>query len=301
MQFAKLIADSDLAPKDYRGKPANVLVAIQMGADVGLSPMQALQNIAVINGRPTIWGDAMLAICQAHPECEDVIEACDGTKATCVVRRRGRQPLQRDFSVDDAKKAGLWGKTGPWQQYPARMLQMRARGFALRDAFADALRGLQLAEEVRDYRVDDKQAVVDAPPPAALPASSASKPASTPPPADSVVFFGKLYPTWGGRAVHEAPASVVLEYMIALDAVLKDASKKRVHAKTQEHLSAVECVYEGLVTKELDAIKAASRAHADIGGQLQALRDSETSAGDDSSSYLDDATKDPEWKGDVDK
>jgi hypothetical protein len=55
------------------------------------------------------------------------------------------------FSVADAKRAGLWGKSGPWTQYPRRMLQLRARGFALRDAFPDVLKGLVTAEEAQDY------------------------------------------------------------------------------------------------------------------------------------------------------
>tara|TARA_R110002020_G_scaffold37892_1_gene114463 strand:- start:30 stop:494 length:465 start_codon:yes stop_codon:yes gene_type:complete len=49
-----------------------------------------------------------------------------------------------------AKKAKLWGKPGPWTQYPARMLQVRARAMALRDQFADVLSGIHIGEEVRD-------------------------------------------------------------------------------------------------------------------------------------------------------
>src|SRR6266478_3926901 len=66
--LSKLIAGSDLAPKDFKGKPANVLIAMQMGAEVGLAPMQSLQNIAVINGRPSLWGDAALGVVQVHPD-----------------------------------------------------------------------------------------------------------------------------------------------------------------------------------------------------------------------------------------
>jgi hypothetical protein len=153
-RFAKLVADSELAPKDYRGKPGNVLVAMQMGAELGLSPMQALQNIAVINGRPSVWGDAMLALCQAHPDFEDLEETDDGNQAVCKVRRRGRSVVTGTFSMADAKKANLDSKQGPWTQYPRRMRQMRARGFALRDAFADVLRGLIAAEEAADLPVD---------------------------------------------------------------------------------------------------------------------------------------------------
>jgi hypothetical protein len=153
-EYAALIANSDFAPKDYRGKPGNVIVAVQMGAALGLQPLQALQNIAVINGRPSVWGDALLAICQSRPDFEDITELVDGEGdervAICTIRRRGRSPIVRQFSVADAKKAGLWGKQGPWQNYPERMLQMRARGFALRDAYADALLGLITTEEAQD-------------------------------------------------------------------------------------------------------------------------------------------------------
>jgi hypothetical protein len=149
-RFAKLVASSSFAPKGYAGKPGDVLVAMQMGAELGLSPMQALQNIAVVNGRPSVWGDAILAICMAHPAFESIHEEVANGVATCAVVRKGMPPVVRKFSVDDAKRAGLWGKAGPWTQYPDRMLQMRPRGFACRDAFPDALRGLISREEAED-------------------------------------------------------------------------------------------------------------------------------------------------------
>ena len=154
MQFANMAAKSQLVPKDYIGKPENVMLAVQMGSEIGLAPMQALQNIAVINGRPAVWGDAMLALCKASPVCDDVVERVDGEganmKAVCVATRSGKEPVTVSFSMADAKLAGLSGKQGPWTQYPKRMLQMRARGFALRDAFPDVLKGLISAEEAQD-------------------------------------------------------------------------------------------------------------------------------------------------------
>ncbi len=156
MDIAKLIAESDFAPKDYKGKPGNVMIAIQMGADVGLKPMQSLQNIAVINGRPSIWGDAAAALVQSKDILERFHETIAGDgdtrTATCILKRKGwPDEIKRTVSVADAKKANLWGKVGPWQTYPDRMLQMRARGFALRDGAADCLMGLILAEEADDY------------------------------------------------------------------------------------------------------------------------------------------------------
>jgi len=155
-RFATMVAKSDFAPKDFKGKPESCLLAIQHGSEIGLSPMQSLQNIACINGRPAIWGDAALAVAMASSVCESVTETIDGDGdnmvATCTAKRRGyEKPTVVRFSVADAKRAGLWGKSGPWTQYPRRMLQLRARGFALRDAFPDVLKGLVTAEEAQDY------------------------------------------------------------------------------------------------------------------------------------------------------
>jgi hypothetical protein len=155
-RFSKMVAASEFAPKDFRGKPESCLLAIQHGSELGLSPMQSLQSIAVVNGRPAVYGDAALALVQSSPACGYVREYVEGEgdtlTAVCEVQRRGYpQPTVAKFSVADAKKAGLWGKTGPWSQYPGRMLGLRARGFALRNAFADALRGLVTAEEAQDY------------------------------------------------------------------------------------------------------------------------------------------------------
>ena len=155
-EFAEELAASSLVPKQYQGKSQDILVCVQWGMELGLAPMQALQNIAVINGKPSVYGDAALALVQASPVCEGVEETIEGEgtpnpTAVCTCHRKNRQPVVARFSVEDAKRAGLWGKQGPWQAYPKRMLQMRARGFALRDAFPDVLKGLITAEEAQDY------------------------------------------------------------------------------------------------------------------------------------------------------
>jgi hypothetical protein len=161
MEFSKMLADSSMVPKQYQGKPQDIIVCVQWGAELGLAPMQALQNIAVINGKPSVYGDAMMALVQASPVCEGIDEHIEGEGtpnpvAVCVAKRKGRNPVIARFSVEDAKRAGLWGKQGPWQAYPKRMLQMRARGFALRDAFPDVLKGLITAEEAADYPEEAK-------------------------------------------------------------------------------------------------------------------------------------------------
>jgi len=153
MEMANLLAKSNMVPKDYIGNPGNIIVAIQWGAEIGLPPLQAMQNLAVINGRPALWGDAVMALVRGSGLLEDFREEVTDQGATCTVKRRGEQPVSRHFSVEDAKKAGLWGKQGPWQQYPKRMLQMRARSWAIRDVFTDVLKGINIKEVLEDDEV----------------------------------------------------------------------------------------------------------------------------------------------------
>ena len=160
MEFSKMLSQSSMVPKAYQGKPNDIMVCVQWGYEIGLAPMQALQNIAVINGKPSVYGDAAMALVQASPVCEDIEETFEGEGedlvAVCVAKRKDRKPVVARFSVNDAKRAGLWGKQGPWTQYTRRMMQMRARGFALRDAFPDVLRGLITVEEAQDYPTTEK-------------------------------------------------------------------------------------------------------------------------------------------------
>lgn len=186
-RFASLVAKSGMAPRDMQ-KPETITVAIMHGLEVGLTPLMALQRIAVINGRPSIWGDGAMGLVRASGLCEFVFEAVTGEGermiGVCRVKRKGeKEQIERTFSVDDAKKAGLWGKQGPWQQYPKRMLQMRARAFALRDLFADVLGGLYIAEELEGLD-EPKDVTPRAPvsgvrtePPPALPVREATPPA----------------------------------------------------------------------------------------------------------------------------
>ena len=166
MEFSERLSRSQMVPRNYQGKPEDVLVAVQWGLEIGLAPMQALQNISVINGKPSVYGDAAMALVQASPVCDDVEEYFEGEGtpnpiAVCIAHRKGRKPVTAKFSVEDAKRAGLWGKQGPWSAYPKRMLQMRARGFALRDAFPDVLKGLITAEEAQDYPEDKPKQAKD--------------------------------------------------------------------------------------------------------------------------------------------
>jgi hypothetical protein len=179
-RLAQLFAQSELVPKQYRGRPADILVAIQYGLELNLPPLASLHGVFVTNGRPSLWGEAFLAVIMASSRFKDFEEYYevggvrkeyltdadmqkDDTTAVCTFwRTDSPRPKTATFSIAKAKKAKLWGKEGPWTNYPDRMLRMRARGFAGRDAFPDILRGMLVGEEAHDG------AVVDEPSPAPL-------------------------------------------------------------------------------------------------------------------------------------
>jgi hypothetical protein len=159
MKIAEVLATSGVVPQGLVNKPQACFVAISFGMEVGLPPMQAVQNIMVVNGRPSIWGDAALALVFGSGVVKDVEEdapdvALEQGYGRCRVALSNGRVVERRFSIDEAKKAKLWTKTGPWQDYPGRMLQMRARSWALRDACPHVLKGMTIREEAQDIAVD---------------------------------------------------------------------------------------------------------------------------------------------------
>lgn len=155
-RIANAVVSAGMAPRSL-DTPEKAMVAIMHGLEIGMTPMAAMQSIAVVNGFPTIWGDGALGLVRGSGVMEWIKEWAEGEgngyTAHCSVKRKGEpEAITRSFSWDDAKAAGLLGKKGPWENYRARMFQMRARSYALRDGFADILRGLRIREEVEDYQ-----------------------------------------------------------------------------------------------------------------------------------------------------
>jgi len=247
-RMASLMAQSELVPKNFRGKPADVLVAIEMGIELGLPPMQALQSIAVINGRPSIWGDGFLALLMASPSYVDHDEyyEVDGTRAeglapddlkkdasaaVCTFHRRNKvTPVTRRFSIAQAKKASLWGKEGPWQTYPDRMLMMRARSWAGRDCFPDVLRGIGTSEEAMDAPPEVFEATLPAKEPQRLslgapPTSAPPAPSSSPGVEQAAVAAAPSAPA--GEPVQIGPAQVadVQQFMGGYTITLADGQR----------------------------------------------------------------------------
>jgi hypothetical protein len=252
-RYAQMLAGSDMVPKAYQNKPENVMVAMGYGAEVGLRPMAALQSVAVINGKPGLYGDGFLAVIMATPayvnhkefylvggQERDELAAADLTKddTTAVTHfwRRGRaEPFIGTFSIANAKKARLLNKEGPWTDYPARMLRWRAREFAGRDGFAPELRGMSMVEALRDAEVIDAEpprtiaapvrrslAAVDPPvAPPTPPAAAAPPPPVTAAPTPAPV---PAAPATAARGTTTRPASTTTPTTTTTRAIIEETS-----------------------------------------------------------------------------
>jgi hypothetical protein len=138
---------------------AKMRIAIMNGRELGYPALFSLQHQCVINGIPSWYGDVALGRVYVSGLLLDIEEtfvegdlneqgAPKNPKAVIRLIRRGiPTPIVREFSWEDAERAELTVKAGPWQQYYKRMLQFRARTFGLRDGFADILMGMRVAEE----------------------------------------------------------------------------------------------------------------------------------------------------------
>jgi hypothetical protein len=163
-EFVKLSVGSIFCPSGLR-KPQDLFVCISYGLEIGLSPVQAMQTIHVINGKPCMAVKGLRAMVQGSGLLEHMDERIDRENgvdmtAHCTVKRVGMEEQTVSFSSQNAKEAGLWGK-GAWKSYPERMLKARACGFALSDVFSDVVMGLISKEEADDWPVDTDTATRD--------------------------------------------------------------------------------------------------------------------------------------------
>lgn len=151
--FCKELTTSQFCPPHFRANYLDIKMVILYGAELGFSAFQAVQYIKIINGKPSLYADGFLAACKNCKDWEDMIETFDESTMTakCEAKRKGHQPSVYTFSWNDALKAKLPSKNPTYHTYPKRMLQMRARGFALRDLYADTLCGFISSAEANDY------------------------------------------------------------------------------------------------------------------------------------------------------
>jgi hypothetical protein len=155
-EIAEGLAKSKMVPQHYQNNPTDIVIAMSYGAQLGLSPVIALNGIAVINGAPSIWGNTFWGLVLSAPEVVDVKEEWNEEKKEWTVtiwRRDIKHPFVGQFGLNDASKAGLLSdpkKSFTWGKYPKDMARYKARSRAGRAAISDRLCGLGMYEDMRD-------------------------------------------------------------------------------------------------------------------------------------------------------
>lgn len=149
-KLASRVADTDFVPKALRGKPEAVLACILAGHEAGISPMQALAKIHVVEGRPAMAAELMRALVLRAGH-ELWIEESTSTRVIVAGQRAGSERVSRvAWTMDDAKRANLAGKNN-WRSYPRAMLLARATAELCRALFPDVLAGIShTIEELAD-------------------------------------------------------------------------------------------------------------------------------------------------------
>lgn len=150
--IAQMYHSAGMVPNGVKS-PAQLMIILTAGAELGFGPTWALKNVASFNGQAMVHSDGPVSLVLRSGLMEWQQSGYTGAAgkddftAWFEVKRKGvEHPVRREFSVSDAKAAGLWGKS-IWKSYPSRMLMMRARAYALRDLFADVLGGIGILEE----------------------------------------------------------------------------------------------------------------------------------------------------------
>lgn len=146
-QLAQIVAKSRLAPNIQT--PEQALVVLATGHELGLSSMQSLRGIHVIEGRPSPSADTLVAVVLRSGLAAFFreVETTD-TSSTWETQRRGDNAVRRGtFTMDEARAAGLIKDKGNWAKYPRRMLAARAKAFLARDVYPDLVLGLYTPEE----------------------------------------------------------------------------------------------------------------------------------------------------------
>ena len=156
MKIANMLAGSKLVPQQYQGHPEDVLIACSWGESLGLKPLSALNAIAVVNGRPQLFGDALKALIMKHGTIEENWDNEQGIW-TMTAHRKGFPDVTWSYGYNDAIAAGhvsynpqsnTFGlgarKSEAWVKYTKRMCQLKCRNFVIRDAFPDVIQGIDI-------------------------------------------------------------------------------------------------------------------------------------------------------------
>jgi hypothetical protein len=257
------LAKSDLCPKSFGQNPANVFAAIMMGAEIGVGPMQAMANIAVVNGRASMWGELVSGLIWGSGICEKLEDKVTGKgddlAVTVTTKRKGVAEYSYTFSWEDAKLAGLTAKD-TYQKYRKDMLYWKALGRVSKRYWADVLKGITIREIADDG--DLKEEFPGAVEVEATTAQAAEAPAPAPAPAEPTVE--EL-----AKKAEEARARVAAKE--AKEKAKAEKKEKKAAAPAKEAVTAPESAEEELGAAEEPAVEAVPVNRA-IGTLMTAVR-----------------------------
>lgn len=150
VELTKIFAASALVPKALQKSPADVMVVLMKGLELGLKPMQALSEIHVIDGKAGCSAKLKLALVLQSGVCEYFnLDESTATKATFTTKRLGKKPVTMSFTWADAERAKLTHKDN-WQKYPAAMLRARCESQICDLEYADITQGVLTTDELRE-------------------------------------------------------------------------------------------------------------------------------------------------------
>lgn len=164
MHFAEVISQAKgMLPRAYEGNPANVLVAVQYGASLGIEPMAALQNIDVIQGAPTLSAKAVAALVRANGHKLWMTEDEQNMAATCTIVRNDDKEHPVTVTRDKAwaQRMGLLTKDN-YKKQPTTMLMWRAVTACANRACPELFLGLGGAYTADELHDMDDMAPVEA-------------------------------------------------------------------------------------------------------------------------------------------
>lgn len=174
-QQADMLVKTGFLPPTIK-TPEQAVAIMMKGRELGVPPMYALSNIAVISGKPACTAELMLALLyRDHGDAALQVTETTAQRCAAAYKRRGWREAQTfAFTIEDAKTAGLSG--GNWAKYPAAMLRARCISAIARMAFPDSIGGMYTAEELGAAVNGETGEILDAPAPPPAPKASTSRP-----------------------------------------------------------------------------------------------------------------------------
>lgn len=153
---AQVILASGFLPKSI-ARPEQAIAIALKGREIGIAMMMAFSHIHIVEGKPTISAELMLALIYRHcPSAQISFDQNDNNSCAIIAARSSKHaPSRFVFSVDDAQRAGVMNKSN-WQKYPAAMLRARAISAMARAVFPDALMGCSYIPEELGAVVDEE-------------------------------------------------------------------------------------------------------------------------------------------------